>query len=188
MSYENLPEKYRPAYIRAGLTPLKADSQMESDEVKTQMKKQKVDPYAKKSAPIIFLKDGEDPPKIREGLTMQATEASMWYENDTPVPEDQVIDNNDFVDLEKIQIPAPACISSIRQKLLSKKQEQIKPDKKPMFAAPGEYVLFYNREIVEVGTLEKIKPLIEEIIINNEELTDDDLAVFLRVPLDKIFK
>ena len=36
--------------------------------------------------------------------------------------------------------------------------------------------------------IEKIKPLVEEIIINNEELTDDDLAVFLRVPLDKIFK
>jgi len=188
MDYETLPEDYRPAWYRAGLTPLSSNSEMKPDEVKSQMKKQKVDPYAKKSAPIIFLKDGEEPPKIREALTMQAPEASMWYEDsNSSVPEDQIVDNNDFVDLEKIQITAPPSISSIRQKLL-KSKEQVKPEKKAMFAAPGEYVLFYNKEIIEVGALQKIKPLIEEIIINNQELTDDDLAVFLRVPLDKIFK
>ena len=57
-----------------------------------------------------------------------------------------------------------------------------------MFVAPGEYVLLHKKQIVEVGVLSKIKPLAEEIIINSENISDDDLVIFLRVPLDKIFR
>ena len=57
-----------------------------------------------------------------------------------------------------------------------------------MFAAPGEYVLFYNKQVVDVGKLDKVKAFAEDIIINNENLSEDDLVIFLRVPLGKIFK
>lgn len=200
MPFEDLPEKYQPAWFRDKLTPLKANIPMNTEDVKNQMtkfakiktedvKQSKAnrfdDEFTKQSANITILKEDDDIP-IRSASVMQSADANMWYE-DLSEEGDKVIDNNDDVDLEQAQIKAPEAISSIRQKLLLKnKPQELK--QKNMFAAPGEYVLFYNKQVVDVGKLDKVKACAEDIIINNENLAEDDLVIFLRVPLGKIFK
>ena len=187
-NYDNLPEEYQPAWYRLKLKPLNADSQMTKDDIKNQMKKHE-NLFIKKSAPVIILNEEEDIPKIVEAKVMQSADASMWYEElDGKVDESSIVDNNDVVDLEKIQTQPSKSIVSIRQKLLEEKKIKEKAESKTMFVAPGEYVLLHKKQIVEVGVLSKIKPLAVEIIINSENISDDDLVIFLRVPLDKIFR
>ncbi len=193
--FEDLPEKYQPAWFRDKLTPLKANIQMNTEDIKKQMtkyvknpdtiKQSDINEFTKKSANVKIIKDDEELP-VKQPAVMQSADANMWYE-DLSEEGDKVIDNNDTVDLEQVQIKAPEAISSIRQKLLLKNKPP-EPKQKNMFAAPGEYVLFYNKQVADVGKLDKVKALAEEIIINNENLSDDDLVIFLRVPLEKIFK
>lgn len=192
--FEDLPEKYQPAWFRDKLTPLKANAPMNTEDIKNQMtkyvktpdtiKQSDISEFTKKSANVKIIKDDEEFP-IKQAAVMQSADANMWYEDLSE--ENKVIDNNDVVDLEQAQIKAPEAISSIRQKLLLKnKPQELK--QKNMFAAPGEYVLFYNKQVVDVGKLDKVKAFAEDIIINNENLSEDDLVIFLRVPLGKIFK
>ena len=84
-----------------------------------------------------------------------------------------------------VKITVDSELTNIRQKLINKNQPKKIAEK---VAAPGEFVIIVKGHPVHIGDLVSTKEKCEEVIISNEDLDDDDLLIFMRVPIGKIIK
>ena len=144
-----------------------------------------------KGIPASIIEEDRQFPQIKPAKEMQQPQETMWYdEMDEKIPPGKIIDNNDAVDNEKLQkhnvkITVDSELTNIRQKLINKNQPKKIAEK---VAAPGEFVIIVKGHPVHIGDLVSTKEKCEEVIISNEDLDDDDLLIFMRVPIGKIIK
>lgn len=128
--------------------------------------------------------------KIKDASTMQDPKDSMWFDEMDNTDPNKIVDNNDFDDLDKkqkleIKVPAnQSIVAMIKNKLRKEKQAP----EKARIAKPGEFVIMYKDKVCNIGSLNDIKESCINIIESNENISDDDILVFLRIPLQKIFK
>jgi len=128
--------------------------------------------------------------EIKESEFMENPNESNWFDADEqPDNYKDIIDDNDDVDCETIQ---KIKVSSEAFKSIENVKKEVLPDtfqqqvSKPKI---NDFVIIYKNMDVFVGNNKKeVKRVCEKIIIENEDIVDDDLMIFFRVPLNEIFK
>lgn len=191
-----VPKEYYPEWYKKGCIPFEIDESRLSVEKERLMKEKEstfISGPRQKFSPTI-IEDENDLPKIKQAEQMQPGSESEWFDEMSPdATEDRIIDNNDEIDVEKLQKHVIRVkeskkemntINDIRQKLISKK----KAEDVAVIAAPGEFVVWFKNKVVNVGPLESTRKICEELILDNDDLDDDDLLIFLRIPINKIIK
>ena len=184
----NVPKKYQPYWMQIGAVPFEVDV----DRINKEDIRQKInEPRQQFKATVI--ESDEEIPQIKMAQHMEPEEASAWYDEvDPKIPLDKMIDNNDVVDIGALQrhkiisdLQSPNTINDVRERL--KKDVEPEPEE-ARIAQPGEFVVLLRNKLTFIGNLAAAKAAAEKIILDNEDLGDDELIIFLRVPLNKIFR
>jgi len=190
----NLPDEYKPEWYKFGIEPYKSHSVLEEGDVMLKkpqnfnsvrgfpaLKEKPENPLTIREA------ESENLIKIKEAEVMADPEEFAWFNADDQSKNiEKIIDNNEDVDIEKIQkIEVPKetfeSVHSIRDKLLQKKTKE-------RIADVGAFVVLYKGSNIYIGDEEGVREVCEQIILENEDLEDNDLIVFYRVSLQKFFR
>ena len=179
---EGLPEEHIPQWYQRNIAPARVDfvdgrMQLGGDDMPRQRQ-------------INNRHEEESVPKIKPAARMEDPKETMWYEADEFGDSSKVIDNNETVDLETIQkfkVKPMGNKEDTIAKLRAKFDAENKPAEQARIAAPGEFVVMLNNKVINIGDAETIKPLVKKIVLTKQDLSDNDLVVFLRVPLDSLF-
>ena len=184
-----VPEEFHPEWYRQGYVPINVELNNKEPINEAKM-------LNRQGYKAISIEDESEIPKIKEALQMQSNKESQWYDN---LAEDgEAVDNNESVDVDSLQKHkislkeikpndkemAPSDLTTIRSKLLQKR----KVEDKARVASPGEFVVWFCEKVVHVGNLNATKEICEKLIVENEDIQDDDLMIFLRIPVAKLFK
>ncbi len=209
----DVPKKYIPEWLSLGKPPHEIDSNRLEEPVIAKKEQNTTtedptttnNPYKRRArnypnntnlkkdtAPIVVLSDEEfdesdETPKIKINPNMQPAAASMWYTADMAVDNStEIVDNNDIVDLDPIQSASPV-VASIGQKIKSPENTTTDDCNRP--AKPGEFILMYNGKTSIIGSLTKIKEKATKLLkTHGSTISNKDMVIFLRVPLEKVFK
>jgi hypothetical protein len=175
--------KYQPEWRRLKITPKRVDLSTEdyNGDIMENLKRNRgYQDLKKKTAEVRVMPDDSDLPQIKLSANMAPVTAGMWYSNDKIDPT-RVVDNNDDYDYESLQIDnSNSVISQIKQKY-TKELEQTVPQQNKNF------VLLLKRKPILIGTLDEVKEKAKDIILQVDDLRDEDVMVFMRIPLEKIF-
>ena len=183
----NVPEEYYPEWYRKGCIPFEVDDERLQEEARRLMEEahMKIPIQTRQQYPAVSIENEDDIPKIKLAQHMQDPKTTEWFDEMDTSTASKTIDNNDIVFPSQF-IPhaneQAESINNIRQKLLSKK----KMSENPRLAEPGEYVVLLKNKVQHIGGIEQTKEVCESLIIENEDLNNDDLIVFYRVPLSNI--
>lgn len=175
---EKIPFKYYPEWYKKGLQPIEVD-QERLKELGEEMALAEKFGNKQQFKPVKVLDD--DIPNIKPAAAMQDPKDSMWYDDcstDAPQPN---------VNSGKKQT-STGTINTLRQKLLELPKEKVQELKPQRIAKPGECVTMLKGSAINIGTLKESKAVCEKIILTQSDLDDDDLCVFLRIPLEKLFQ
>ena len=172
--------KYESEYKRLGVQPIIKDfDSADRGEIMDNMKRNRdYQDLTKKRADVKIITDDSEMPPIKLSPNMAPANAGMWYDNEKIDP-NKAIDNNVRVDLEPLQIDNP---DSIVSKII---KQYAKPE--PTQSEGKNFVLLLKRKPVLIGNLDEIREKAKDMILQLEGLQDDDIMVFMRIPLDKIF-
>ena len=148
--------------------------------------------------PIAIIKEEPDVDMIKRADQMQNPKETIWYDDLDESDPSKIIDNNevdDFDKKQKLEIKVPAAgiktnsvVSMIRRKLQEEQMQEQVVEEPVKIAKPGEFVIMYKNRVCNIGTLEEMKQSCIEIVEKNDNVSDDDILVFLRIPLQKLFK
>ena len=184
----DLPEEHIPQWYQRNIAPVRVDFVNGRMQMGDDMQRQRQ---------VTKPRQEEDVPKIKPAARMEDPKDSMWYEADEFADPNKVIDNNETVDLEAIQkfnVKVKPIVEEKKEKmdtiskLRAKFDEEKKPKEQARIAAPGEFVVMLNNKVVTIGDANAIKPIVKEIVLSKSNISDNDLVVFLRVPLDTLFE
>lgn len=187
----NVPNEYYPEWYRKGCIPFEVEEERLQEEARRLIEEGKMKipiSTTRQKFPAIPIENEEDIPKIRLAQRMQDPKETEWFDEMDVSIKDKIIDNNDFVFPDKPEtIMRPNIddsIENIRKKLLSKK----KIGNTERLAEPEEYVILLKNKVQHIGKLEEVRSVCENIILENEDLEDNDIIVFYRVPISKIIE
>jgi len=199
-----VPEAYYPEWYKKGVIPFEIEEDRLQSEAEDMMKHGE---RRQQYAPIVdnkerrrqqLTEEDEKFLKIKDAPEMEDESATAWFD-DSPknVSGDKIVDNNDVVDVGILQRHA----LNFQEEKESKKMSKIEEIKRNLLksredanaevariAAPGEFSIMFKGKVIHIGKLETIKEVCEQVIMEHDDIDDDDLLIFLRVPLDKIFK
>lgn len=188
------PSKYQPEWLKRGIVPFEVDTERLRQTITQGNVNMNKNMELRQRYPAKVIPD-EDAPKIKNAPVMAKPDEAMWYDDDAAVKPEDIIDNNDVVNNDKIQrfevkSPVKQTTTSVVDKIREKFSEKpTKPEEKARIAQPGEFVLMIDNKVIEIGKLEEVKTACEEEIMKREfDIKDEDILIFLRVPLDKVFK
>jgi len=187
----DLPDEFKPEWYKLGIEPTKMRSVLEEGDM--MFKKPQVSNYRRGIPPIeekpMTVKEAEKENliSIKEAEVMTDPSEYAWFNaDDQPEDIENIVDNNEDVNVEGIQqinVPEETydSIHNIRDKLLKRKQRN-------RMADVGDFVVLHKGANIYVGDESGVGEVCEQIILENENLTDDDLVVFYRVSLQKFFR
>jgi hypothetical protein len=177
----NVPNDYKPEWYKKGIEPYKVDVKRTEKNEGVFMPKQVNN--RRGIGPI----KNEDELDIKQAKQMESPIESMFFDSeDQPENYKNMIDDNENVNIDNIQkISVPNetfdSVENIRNKLFKKRKQNNK------IPNVGDFIVIYNGKPIVIGDENDVREICEKIIIENEDLTDDDLMVYYRVSLGKFF-
>jgi len=177
----NIPDEFKPEWYKKGIEPHEINHVISSDGMVSR-------PMTVNNRRGMGSLE-EDP--VRKAKKMERPVESVWFDaEDQPSSHDDIIDDNEVVNVEPIQkmsVPNETfeSIESIRNKILKSNEKVVRIENK---AKVGDFIVLYRGKNVFVGDEVGVKQICEKIIMEDKDLTDEDLSVFYRVSLGKFFR
>ena len=116
---------------------------------------------------LMRLKEQADKKRQIQPIAYESTVRGMLDKNEEAIGQQQ----------------SASIVAKMRKNIMIREQQAKEEETKHRVAAPGEYVIMLQNNVVFIGDLQEAKIVCEKLVMKTENLQDDDIVIFERKPL-----